>query len=587
MLKIFAIIISVFIWNNMQIKNQRRSIIVVFHLVFFVFITHAQIPAAISSRIRTYDVQHYIIRTSFDRANKIVFGDTTVQFKPLKENFQTLELDAADMQFESVKLEPENTDLTYKISGEKIIISLGKIYSPADLISVRLKYSTKPKKGVYFVDALKENGRVMRDAQIWTQGEAEEAHHWFPSYDFPDDKATTEQFITAEKDETAIANGELVETKENSDGTKTFHFNMPIAHSSYLTSFVVGKYAKITDSYKNIPLGFYVYTDKPLLAPLAFGKTKEMIGVYEQLTGVDFPYNKYDQTMVANFQFGGMENITATTMADTEISFAPMEFARDIITDLVSHELAHSWFGDLVTCKNWSELWLNEGFATFMEAAYREKINGREDYLRKIKEDARQFIVADAISKNRHGLFFQAAKGDDALFDTNNATITYQKGGAVIHTLRETVGSDNFWKAINTYLNRHKLDNVESTDLQKAMEETSGMNLDWFFRQWVYGAGYPKLSVGQSYNAKTKTLNLNVVQIQKADKITASAFYLPMDVEITTAGGAKTEKIEIKKRAENFSFKLDGKPTKVLLDKDEKIPLKTVKIQIVLTNKIK
>ena len=181
------------------------------------------------------------------------------------------------------------------------------------------------------------------------------------------------------------------------------------------------------------------------------------------------------------------------------------------------------------------------------------------------------------MSKNRHGLFFQAAKGDDALFDTNNATITYQKGGAVIHTLRETVGTENFWKAINVYLNRHKFGNVESTDLQKTMEETSGMNLDWFFRQWVYGAGFPKLNVKQVYNPQTKTLNLTVAQIQIPDKSTASAFVLPMDVEIATSNGTKTEKIEIKKRIENFSFKLDGKPTKVTLDRDEKIPLKTVK----------
>ncbi len=556
-----------------------RSYFALILFFFGAFSMAAQTPQPTSSRVRTYDVQHYIIRTSFNRAEKTLFGDTTVQLKPLKDNFQTLELDAANMKFESVKLDSSNTNLAYKIVGEKIIIALDKTYSPADLISVRLKYSAKPKKGVYFVDALKENGTTGRAAQVWTQGEAEEAHHWFPSYDFPDDKATSEQFITTDKGETAIANGELIETAENADGTKTFHYKMPLVHSSYLTSFVVGTYSKTSDSYKNIPLNFYVYPDKTAVAPLAFGKTKEMIGVYEELTGVAFPYNKYDQTIVANFQFGGMENISATTLADSEILLAETGFAKDLVTDLVSHELAHSWFGDLVTCKNWSELWLNEGFATFMEAAYREKINGREDYLRKIKEDARLFFIADAVSKNRHGLFFTAAKGDDALFDQSNAPIAYQKGGAVIHTLRETVGTENFWKAINVYLNRHKFGNVESTDLQKAMEEMSGMKLDWFFKQWVYGAGYPKLSVGQVYNPKTKMLNLTVSQIQKADKLTASAFILPINIDITTANDTTTEKVEIKKRVENFSFKVSGKPIKVILDREEKIPLKLVKYE--------
>jgi aminopeptidase N len=563
----------------MSNKNYFRLLFAFFLFVFCVFSISAQSLKQDSNRIRTYDVHHYIIRTNFDRAKKIVFGNTIVQLKPLKENFRTIELDAANMQFESVKLDSDDSDLIYKINGEKIVITLGKAYSPAETISVRFKYSTKPKKGVYFVDALQEDGEIGRAAQIWTQGEAEEAHHWFPSYDFPDDKATSEQFITVEKSETAIANGELLGTKENADGTKTFHYKMPVAHSSYLTSFIVGTYVKINDSYKNIPLGFYVYPDRAAIAPLAFGKTKQMMGVFEELTGVNFPYNKYDQTIVANFQFGGMENITATTMADSEIFLAGFDFAKGNVEDLVSHELAHSWFGNLVTCKNWSELWLNEGFATFMEAAYREKANGREDYLRKIKEDARLFIISDAVSKNRHGLFFKEAKGDETLFDGSNAPIAYQKGGAVIHTLRETVGTANFWKAINVYLNRHKFGNVETIDLQKAMEETSGMKLDWFFRQWVFGAGYPKLTVRQVYTPKTKTVKLTVTQSQNTDNQTASAFILPMEVEFTTPSGTKTEKIEIKKRVENFTFNVKEKPTKVILDKDEKIPIKSVKYE--------
>ncbi len=556
-------------------KLNHCLLFVVISLFVCAFQISAQTNSVNSNRVRTFDVQNYILRISFDRAAKTVFGDTTVQFKPLKNDFKTIELDAANLNFESIKLETENKDLVYKTAGEKVFITLDKTYSPEDFISVRFKYSTKPKKGIYFVDALTEDDKTTRAAQIWTQGEPEEAHFWFPSYDFPDDKATTEQFITAAKGETAIGNGELLEIISNADGTKTFHYKMSVPHSTYLVSFVVGTYTKINDLYKNIPLGFYVYPDKTSIVPSAYSKTKDMMRVYEQLTGVDFPYNKYDQTMVADFNFGGMENISATTMADTEILFADLGFARGGVEDLVSHELAHSWFGDLVTCKNWSNLWLNEGFATFMEAAYREKMYGRADYLRKIKEDARQFIIDDTISKNRHGLFNQNARPDDSLFDTT----TYQKGGAVIHTLRETVGTDNFWKSINIYLNRHKFQNVETADLQKAMEETSGMKLDWFFKQWIYGAGYPKLNIKQVYNPRAKVLNLTVTQTQALDKITPSAFILPLEIEITTAQGAKTEKIEIKKRSETFSINLDGKPLKVIFDKNEKIPIKTIKVQ--------
>jgi aminopeptidase N len=549
----------------------------------FVFSIAAQTSQNNFNRIRSFDVQNYIIRTNFDRTNKTVFGDTTVLLKPLKNDFKSFEFDAVNLKFESVKLEISNTELTYKTANNKIFITLDKPYSSSDTISVRLKYSAQPKKGIYFVDEQRENGSILRSSQIWTQGEPEESRHWFPSYDFPDDKATSEQFITVEKDETAIANGELLETIENTNQTKTFHFRMSAPHSTYLTSFVVGTYAKVSDSYKNIPLGYFVYTDRTAIVPKAYGRTKDMMRVFEELTKVNFPFNKYDQTIVANFTFGGMENITATTMADTEIFLADFEFGKSAVEDLVSHELAHSWFGNLLTCKNWAELWLNEGFATYMEAAYREKTYGRNSYLSKIRSNAEQFMIDDLINKKKHGLFNTSAGNVEGLFD--NPTTTYQKGGAVIHTLRETVGTENFWKAINIYLTRHKFQNVETGDLKKALEEVSGMNLDWFFLQWVYGTGHPKINVKQFYNPQTKVLDLTVSQVQSSGNLTPAAFTLPMDLEITTAKGAKTEKVEIKKRIERVSIKLDGKPSKIIFDKDEKIPLKRVKYETLIVGK--
>ena len=552
-------------------KNYFRSLFAFFLFTVCAFTISAQSSKQNFNRARTYDVQHYIIRVSFDRATKTVFGDTTVQLKPLQGNFNRLELDAANIKFESVKLEPDNKNVVFKTTDNKIYLTLDKAYSPNDLIFVRFKYSAKPRKGVYFVEPQIEDGIVTRPAQIWTQGEPEEAHHWFPSFDFPDDKATTEQFITVGKNEIAIGNGEQLATIENADGTKTFHFKMPAAHSTYLTSFVVGNYVKVSDSYKNIPLGFYMYPGSEAVAKTAYGKTKEMMRVFEEITKIDFPYNKYDQTVVANFTFGGMENITATTMADTEIFFN----APNDVEDLVSHELAHSWFGNLVTCRNWAELWLNEGFATYMEAAYREKMYGRDDYLRKIREDAKQFMVDAAVNKNPHGLYNQLARPDDSIFDVT----TYQKGGAVIHTLRETVGTENFWKAINLYLNRHKFQNVETPDLQKALEEVSKMDLNWFFKQWVYNGGYPKLKVEQNYIPSTKSLELKITQTQDVGKLTPEPFMLPMEVEITTTGGVNSEKIQIKNREEKFSIKLDGEPTKIVFDKDEKIPLKSIRLE--------
>lgn len=567
----------------MIVRQFSRTVAAVVVVFTAALLSDAQTARPDFNRAQTYDVQHYTIRVSFDRPAKKIIGDTTVQVKPLKSGFTQLELDAAGLKFESVKLDPAGTDLQYKTTGEKVIVTLDKAYSPNETISVRFKYTATPKKGVYFVDEASENGIVQHSSQIWTQGEADEAHHWFPSFDFPSDKATTEQIITAQKGETVIGNGELLSQTENSDGTVTFHYKMPVPHSTYLVSFVIGKYTAVSEQYKQIPVRFFVYPGRESIVPQAYSRTRDMMRAFEEATGVDYPFNKYDQTMVASFQFGGMENITATTMADSEIFFANFEFGKSAVEDLVSHELAHSWFGNLVTCKNWAELWLNEGFATFMEAVSREKLHGRDVYMRKIRFDAEQAIIDDATNRGKFGLFNQTAANVDGLF--LRPAITYSKGGAVIHTLRETLGDEVFWKGINIYLNRYKFASVETTDLQKSMEEASGKKLDWFFDQWVYGVGLPKLDVTQTYSPRTKTLRLTVTQTQPISNGSPAAYTLPMDLEINISGEPRTETLNVKKRMERFSYKLDSKPIGLKLDPRDKIPLKVAKIHPLITTR--
>ena len=546
--------------------------------LFLTGITSAQTARPDFNRKQTYDVQHYRIKTSFDFKTKTVNGETTITFKPLAANVSSVDFDQAGLNFTSVTLDGTATSLKFRTAGEKIIVTLDKPYGPNDTISVRITYTAvRPKKGVYFVEPLIQGGTERRSAQIWTQGEPDEHRHWFPSFDFPSDKATSEQIITTDKAFTVIGNGELHETKENVDGTVTWHFKMIIPHSSYLISFAIGKYVKVEEKYKDIPLGYYVYPGSEAIVPKAYGNTKEMMRIMEELTGIPYPYNKYDQTIVAAFTFGGMENITATTMADTEIFAANVDFLRGNIEDLVSHELAHSWFGNMVTTKNWAELWLNEGFATFMEAAYREKMYGRKDYLRMVAQDAEEFLAEDLTLPKNHGLFNLEANNVAGLFD--HAGVTYSKGGAVIHTLREQVGDENFWKAINAYLDRHKFGSVETGDLKKVMEETSGQNLAWFFDQWVYGLGHPALTAIPVWNQRTRTLSLTVNQTQRPARLVSQSFRLPMEVEFKIAGESDIHPLEITKRTQVFTFKLASKPTSVILDPNLKVPIKTAKVQ--------
>ncbi len=510
---------------------------------------------------RTYDVQHYVIRTKFDVPRKTLDGQVTISLKPLANGFKSFELDAEGMKIESV-VTGAGTRLASYQQDARLRISLDRTYASTETISITITYRTKPRRGLFFVSARDEDDYI-RPAQIWTQGEPEESHFWFPCYDFPDDKATSEQYITAAAGQLAIANGRLVESAANPDGTTTYHWSMEQPHSSYLTSMVVGDFVKLSDKYGSIPVDYYTYRGTQAKAMRAFGKTPKMMEWFGRRLDFPFPYRGYSQTIVANFDFGGMENITATTYADTEI-LSVADVGPDPLTEnLVSHELAHSWFGNLVTCRDWSELWLNEGFATFLEAAFREQEDGHDAYLTLLQENARQYFSEDS-SRKRHPLVNPRYPLTMDLFDET----TYKKGAYVVHMLRQVVGDEAFWRALNIYLNRFKYDVVGSRDLQRVFEEVSSKRLDWFFDQWVYRAGYPELKVRSSYDSVNRLLNVTVAQTHKPHPMTPEIFRLPFEIEIETEAGVQTKMVEIKSKIESFSFQLDGNPRLVVFDKN-------------------
>jgi len=517
---------------------------------------------------RTYDAQHYLIRTHFDVPNKTVIGDETVSLKPLAANFNSFALDAANMNIESVMLEGKNVPLRFTASTDKLTINLDRAYAPADTIAVRIRYRATPPRGLYFVSPAPSNSadRPSKPAQIWTQGEPEDNHYWFPCYDFPDDKATSEQFITVPQNQIAISNGALLDKKANNDGTQTFHWAMSKPHSSYLISLIVGDYAKVTDAYKNVAVEYYTYHNTETDARRNFGKTPQMIQWFSEALRYEYPYSKYAQTVVAGFIFGGMENITATTQADNEILHRVDEEPQISADNLVSHELSHQWFGDLVTCKDWSHAWLNEGFATFMEASFKEHEAGHDAYLFELRNDARTYMREDT-ARYRRPLVYNRYRVPIDLFD---ATL-YQKGALVLHMLRGVVGDEIFWKALNNYLKENEYRNVETTDFQRAFEKQSNRKLDWFFDQWVTKAGYPELRVRYVYDDATKKLTLSVAQTQTPDDITPAVFRLPAEIELATANSSRTERIEITQREQSFTFSMDGEPRMIRFDKDSRI----------------
>src|SRR3954451_11612966 len=333
-----------------------------------------------------YDTKHVALNLRFDWDKEQAIGTSTMSFAPLVKDLQSIALDAANMTFASVKLS-SGAPLKFEAdpSVQKLSITLDHPYQPSDTITVVIDYHTNgpvPKLvglvggGMKFIKPSADD--PTRPKQIWTQGESEYNHYWFPCYDHPNDFFTTEITATVEKPLMVISNGKLIDTKEVGN-ERSFHWKIDQPHASYLTSLIVGEFAPIVQDYEGIPVITNVYPSEVREGAATAARLAEMVKFFSEKTGLKYPYAKYAQTMVRDFG-GGMENISATTQTYTMIHDARTEL--DQTSDgLQSHELAHQWFGDYVTCRNWSDIWLNESFATYFQAMWDEYKLGADEFL--------------------------------------------------------------------------------------------------------------------------------------------------------------------------------------------------------------
>lgn len=520
---------------------------------------------------REYDLRHVALDLKFDWNAEQAFGTATLTFAPLLANTKTATFNAELGAVNSVKL-ADGKALQYKLDADKetLTVELDRAYQPNQTVTVAIDYrSGKPKGGSPIGGAaltfIKPNDRdANRPRQIWSQGQPENNRYWFPSFDHPSDFRTSELRATVEKPLMVISNGKLVSTTENKDNTRTFHWKMDVPYTNYLTSVIVGEYATVEGKYQDIPVLSYVYPNELAEGKASTGRLPQMVEHFSNVTGLKYPYNKYVQTMVKDFG-GAMENITATTMTDTIIQDERALLTGDT-EDIQAHELAHQWFGDYVTCRDWSDIWLNESWATFMEVVWEEKSDGREEALLQNREhqDAyfgtwRQGTRRPVVTKNY--------ANPDAVFDT----YAYPRGGATLFMLRSQLGEDNFWRAVNYYLKKHANQPVTTDDFRSAIEESTGQSMDIFFDQWIYKMGHPIFEVSKSYDAASKTLKLNVKQTQKRDETSdypqVELFQTSVDVEIGTASGTRVERIQLAALPEQtVSIAVDAEPTLVNWD---------------------
>ena len=515
------------------------------------------------ARSRDYDLQHSKMAFRFDIEQKKVLGDVTHSISILREGTSKIAFDSVGLTIQSVSL--NKAPAKFETTADKLIVALPAAAHAGDKFELEIRYEGKPAKGLYFI--LPDKEYPDRPIQIWTQGESEDTRYYLPTYDYPNDRLTTETILTVPASWITVANGKLVNVTNISDGMKTWTWREALPSSTYLITLVAGQFDEVKQSWRGIPVTYYAPKGRGDRLLANYERTPAMMETFSKKLGVDYPWEKYAQSMVDDFVAGGMENSSATTNTSSSLKSPKLipEFPGDE-DPLISHELAHQWFGDLVTCKDWGDVWLNEGFATFFEMVWSEEHYSKEqaDYERwqKMKEWLDQsHLYAKPIV--RHDF------EDSSEFDGN----AYNKGGLVLYMLRHQIGEEAFYRGLKRYLEVNRGKNVVTGDLIKSIEEANHIDVQHFFDQWIYGAGAPKFDVSYTYDDAKHQLVLNVKQTQKIEG-SVGIFQIPVDVEVVLPSGATLHTIHITKETQTFALPADGAPLMVVFDKGGRL-LKT------------
>jgi aminopeptidase N len=543
--------------NARSRKRHRASLAISSALAILFIALHLRADEPYA-RSRDYDLQHSRIALRFDLDQKKVIGDVTHTLRILHDSTSKIVFDSASLTIQSITV--NKSAAKFETKDDKLIIPLSTAAHAGEKFDITIRYEGKPTKGLYFI--LPDKDYPDRPKQVWTQGESEDTRYYLPTYDYPNDRLTTETILTVPANWSTVANGKLINVSDAANGMKTWTWKESQPSSTYLITVVAGEFEEVRDSWRGIPVTYYAPKGRGDRLSINYSRTPQMIELFSSKLGVNYPWEKYAQSMVDDFVAGGMENSSATT--NTSQSLQHPKLAPEFITGedgLISHELGHQWFGDLVTCKDWGDIWLNEGFATFMEFVWTESHFGKDqaDYER--WQSARQwFEGANLYSKPivRHDF------NDSGEFDGN----AYTKGGWVLYMLRHQLGEDAFYHGLKHYLEVNRGKNVVTADLAKALEEATHTNVDQFFSQWLYGAGAPKFDLSYKYDDAKHEVALTVRQTQKVEG-RVGLFRIPTEVEITTASGPKLFPVTVSQDKDTSTFTLpaDSAPLMVLFDK--------------------
>ncbi|MCE5251448.1 HEAT repeat domain-containing protein [bacterium] len=503
---------------------------------------------------RKVDIIHVTIDVTPDFKSRTIAGTTTIRFVPIAKPLVELSLNAIDLTVTSVTS-------TAKIEGytadDKLLtITFDPPVQPGTEASITVSHEAEPKKGLYF--RTPEMGYRPEDAHLWSQGEMHEAPYWFPNYDYPNERFTTEVICHVPGDMVVLSNGRLVsEQTDPATGLKAVRWLQDKPQVNYLIALVAGKFKKIESNYRDIPLAFYTPSSQIGQAPNSFRNTADMMGFLEKEIGIPYPWDKYYQVVVDDFTWGGMENTTLTVLTDRTLFTDETENIRSS-QELVVHEMVHQWFGDYITCKDWSHTWLNEGFATYYALLYDNYKNGHDSMLYGLYDDARNVLADRPVHKP---IVYREYAYAEEQFDYR----TYPKGSWVLHMLRTELGEDLYRKCIRTYAERYALTSVVTEDLSAVVEEVTGRSYDRFFDQWVYHARHPDLTVTYSWSEKEKLAKVTVRQTQKVDD-NVMLFHFRTKVRFVVDGKPIDRVITIDSAGHDFYFSLENEPAIVRFD---------------------
>ncbi len=518
------------------------------------------------------DLVHTKLAASFDYTHAYLNGKVWITLTPHFYPTDSLQLDAKGMDIHSVELVSagNSSKLNFKYDGLFLNISLNKTYKKGDKYTVLINYTAKPNelvvkgsaaisdaKGLYFINPTGEDKN--KPTQIWTQGETEGTSVWIPTIDRPNQKTTNEFSLTVPAKYVTLSNGKLVSQINNANKTRTDNWKMDQPHSPYLFFIGVGDYAIVKDHYKGKEVNYYVEKNYEKVARKIFGLTPEMMQFFsEKVTGIEYPWVKYSQIIGRDYVSGAMENTTATLHQESAQQDARQLVDGNEWEGTVAHELFHQWFGDLVTAESWSNLTVNESFADYSQLLWQEYKYGADAAGFENYKEMQNYLVSGSQSKDLVR-FYYADKED--MFDA----VSYQKGGRILHMLRNLVGDQAFFASLNKYLNTNKFGNGSAHKLRLAFEEVTGKDLNWFFNQWYFGNGHPRLDISSAYDAEAHKAMVVIKQTQSGEKV----FRLPMAVDIYQGNQKTRHKIVANSKADTFYFAASVKPDLINVDADK------------------